>query len=370
MLWLKAFSLTALLFTTSTAFSQSEALKSVVNNLAFYRQKADLTYLSKAKKSVDSLIVTRADSQNLQKNVYKAVVYSSIAYTDSLNKLQQPANFVDATTALVDRLSARQRIYKYQNEISYAKRCLSNVYIRQGLACVNHSDFNLALRSFQKAKVYLPSFRPLNAYIAYSYSKSGKLPEAVKSYDALLNSDTIKVEYVEAAADLYKQMGDTAKALSVLERGIKQLPSEKGLQLEQANIYSNRKDYKSLEPLIPKLLDANPNSAETAFAAASCYDNLNRTDRAISLYLRSIELDSAAYAPVFNLGLLYLKQSIIKPQSGGLENINRAAQWLEKASEISPKDTRCLQLLQVIYAKTGNNEQLNTTNEKLHQLIY
>jgi hypothetical protein len=39
------------LFTTSLAFGQSEALKAVVNNLAFYKQKNDLAYLARAKKS-------------------------------------------------------------------------------------------------------------------------------------------------------------------------------------------------------------------------------------------------------------------------------------------------------------------------------
>src|ERR1700749_3105017 len=86
-----------LLFAASYTFGQTEELKSVVNNLAFYKQKKDLKYLSSAKKSVDSLIQTRADSADIQKNVYKVVVYSSIAYIDSLNKLKQPANFFETT---------------------------------------------------------------------------------------------------------------------------------------------------------------------------------------------------------------------------------------------------------------------------------
>ena len=71
-----------LLFSASLTFGQTEALKGVVNNLAFYKQKKDLKYLTNAKKSVDSLIVTKKDSADLEKNVYKAVVYSSIVYID------------------------------------------------------------------------------------------------------------------------------------------------------------------------------------------------------------------------------------------------------------------------------------------------
>ncbi len=74
---------------TTQAFCQTEVLKSVVNNLAFYKQKNDLKYLSNAKRSIDSLIKTPVDSADIEKNVYRAVVNSSILYIDSLNKLNR-----------------------------------------------------------------------------------------------------------------------------------------------------------------------------------------------------------------------------------------------------------------------------------------
>src|SRR6202012_3304445 len=156
-----------LLFTASFAFGQTEVLKSVVNNLAFYKQKKDVKYLGNAKKSVDSLITTHKDSVDVEKNVYKAVVYSSIAYIDSLNKLKQPANFFDKTCKDVDKLSADKKIYKYQAEIDFSKRCLANVYLRQGFNYMRISDYNNAILVFQKAKKYAPDFKEINAYIAY-----------------------------------------------------------------------------------------------------------------------------------------------------------------------------------------------------------
>jgi len=44
------------LFTSAKAFCQTKVLKSVVNNLAFYKQQGDLKYLAGAKKSVDGLV--------------------------------------------------------------------------------------------------------------------------------------------------------------------------------------------------------------------------------------------------------------------------------------------------------------------------
>jgi len=356
-----------MLFTAHTAFCQSEALKSVVNNLAFYKEKKDLKYLARAKKSVDSVIVTRRDSANLEKMIYRAIVNSSILYIDSLNKLHQPATFLSQTTDLVDRLSANKKIFRYQPELEYAKHCLANVYIRHAFGYIANSDYNNALRLFLEAQKYAPSFMQLNAYIAYSCDKLGNLQGAAKYYNTLISNDNTKAEYIDAASNIYKALGDTAKALEIVKKGRRQLPKDRLLLLDEANIYNNEKDYRELASLLPDLLDINPNNADIAFVAANCYDHLNQYDKAESLYLRAIELNSAAYEPIFNLGLLYLKQSEKKKRDSG-EYVTRSAQWLEKANEILPNDIKCLQVLQIVYTKTGNQDQLNQINNKLKQL--
>ncbi|MDB4923727.1 hypothetical protein [Mucilaginibacter sp.] len=355
-------------FSTSVAFCQTEVLKGVVNSLAFYKQKKDLKYLANAKKSVDSLIITRADSVDAEKTVYRIVVYSSILYIDSLNKLNQPANFFAQTTDMVNNLSSKRKAYKYQAEIDYSKRCLANVYIRKAFLYVNKSDFGNALQLFQSAQKYAPSFKQLNAYIAYSNNKLGNMQIAAKYYTDLVNADSTKAEYVQAASNNYKLLGDTASALNVIKKGRKLLPNDKTLLLDEANIYSNRKDYRSLAPLLPALLDLNSNNADIAFVAAVCYDHLNQHDKAESLYLRSIDLNSSLYDPIFNLGLLYLKESVTKQEKGNNPDNTRAAQWLEKANEISPNNADCLHVLQLAYTQAGNQDQINRINNKLKQL--
>jgi Flp pilus assembly protein TadD len=365
--------ITLVLFGLFTApfngFCQTEALKVVVNNLAYYKQHSELKYLANAKKSVDSLIKTRSDSSNLGKNIYKAIVYSSIAYIDSANQLNQPANFFDQTVTLVNRLAKHKKIYKYQTELNFSKRCLANVFIRNGFSQIQHLDFNNAVSSFENAQSYAPNFNLINAYIAYANTRAGHLPEAVKYYNTLITADSVRTEYVIAASNIYKTMGDTSKALDVLQKGRKLLPTDKSLLLDEANIYNNKRDYKALEPMLKSLLDAYSNDGEVFFIAANCYDHLNKYDRAESLYLRSIELNASAYDPVYNLGLLYMKRSAAnKNYEEAEKNRVRAAQWFLKAYEIAPKSVNTLKLLQLIYAKNGNEDQLNIINNKLQQL--
>jgi tetratricopeptide (TPR) repeat protein len=361
-------SVSIVLLTASFAFCQTEVLKGVVNSLAFYKQKNELKYLGNAKKTIDSLIKVSPDTTDLEKNVYRAVVNSGILYIDSLNKLNQPANFFRETVKLVDLLNTRKKIYKYQPEMDFARQCLANVYIRKGFAYISNSDYLNAEQVFLKAHRYVPSFKPLNAYIAYTYNKLGNLETAAKYYDNLIKADSTKTVYIEAASTIYKAIGDTAKAIETLKKGRKLLPADRFLLLDEANIYNNKRDYKALEPLLTQLLDININNPDIVFVAANCYDHLYQYDKAESLYLHVIDLNSSAYDPIFDLGLLYLRKSTLKKGTDKDKNISYAQQWLEKANEISPNNVKCLEVLQLIYAQTGNKDQTNKINNKLKQL--
>jgi len=353
------------LFTSSLAFCQTEVMKSVVNNLAYYKQKGDIKYLGSAKKSIDSLITNKADSADLQKSVYRILVNSSILYIDSLNKLKQSPKLFDQTVDLIDKTAKNKRSYRYQPELDFSKRCISNVYVRRGFRYLYNSDFANAERVFEKARSYTPAYPQINAYIAYTAGKQGNVQRSAQYYNNLVTADSTKADYFIVASNTYELAGDTAKALSIVKRGRKLVPGDRFLLFEEANIYCNQKNYKAFASLIKTLLDINPNNYDIAFASANCYDHLSQFDKAESLYLHAIELNSTAYEPVFNLGLLYLRES---SGHNAEKNIGYAAQWLDKANEMSPNDLKCLQLLQMVYAKSGNEAQLKQTNNKIKNL--
>jgi tetratricopeptide (TPR) repeat protein len=361
-----------LLFTAPFAFCQTETLKGVVNSLAYYKTRKELKFLTNAKKSIDSLMKLTLDrgldTNNLEQNVYRAVIYSAILYVDSLNKTGQPENFFRKTVEQVEKLNSRKKIYKFQPEMDFVKDCLANVYIRKGFAYIKITDYANAGQMFLKAHRYAPSFKQLNVYIAYTNNRLGNLSTAAVYYDNIAKTDSMRTDYIEEASNAYKAIGDTAKALEIIKRGRKLIPNDKALLLDEANIYNNKRDYKSLAPLLPQLLDININKPDIVFVAANCYDHLYEYDKAEALYLQAIELNSSAYDPIFNLGLLYLKKSLIKKEAAADKNMAYAQQWLEKAYEISPNNVNCLEVLQVIYAQTGNKDETNRINNKLKQL--
>lgn len=360
-------SVLVLLFSAAYAFSQSETFKPVVNNLALYKQKKDLKFLTAAKKSVDSLVTTHADSVDIKKSVYRALVNSTIVYEDSLNTLKQPATLFTQTVDLVEKICKNKKAVSYQDQLDYIKRCLANVYIRQGFQYMNTSDFVNAEQSFLKAQKYVPSFKQLNFYIAYSSNKLGNLQDAAKYYTNLIDADTARASYIEAAANIYQSMGDTAKAVATIQKGLKRFPNDKLLLLNAANIFNNQKAYGLLLPLLEPLFNSYPNSADVAFVAANCYDNLDQYKKAEACYLRAIDMNGAAYEPVFNLGLLYFKESLLGAPNKDVDT-RLAAEMMEKANEISPNDARALKVLQLIYTETQNKNQLIKVNNKLKQL--
>lgn len=356
-------------FTSSVAFGQTEAMKDVINNIAFYYKKNDLKYLADAKKSVDGSFKTHADSLDFGKNVYKAVVYSSIVYIDSLNKLKLPDTLFLQTTKLVNRLLYNRKVYKYDIEINYIKGCIANVYLRKGFGSYYSNNYRQAITGFKLAKNYVPAATDIDGYLANIYYKLGSYTTAAAYYDTLLRVKKPKIEYVQSAANIYRSLGDTARALQIIQNGLDDYPHDRYLQLEEANIYNNKKDYARLRPLVDELLSESPNDAELIFMAANCYDHLNEFDKAESLYQDAIELNSTDYTPIFNLGLLYLKKAAIrKNHSDYLATINQSKNWLEKAYEISPNNEMCLKALQMLYLQTDNQSQLNKINSKLKQL--
>jgi tetratricopeptide (TPR) repeat protein len=230
-------------------------------------------------------------------------------------------------------------------------------------------DFVNAEKYFEKAHQYIPSFKPLNAYLAYANNNLGNMRVAAQYYNQLMDSDSLKAEYIQSAVNLNIAIGDTTKALQVLQKGKKILPGDKYLLMDEANIYNNKRDYKALKPLLPALLKEYNNNPEVVYVAANCYDQLNEYEKAEELYLQAIEQNSAIFDPVFNLGLLYCKKSIAdKQEQDKLKDVYYATRWLEKAHEILPTDTKSLELLKQIYAQTGNTRQFDKVNSKLKQL--
>jgi tetratricopeptide (TPR) repeat protein len=361
--------ITCICFTSFIANAQTEAMKDVINNLALYHKKGDIKYLGEAKKSVDASFKTRIDSLDVGKIVYKAMVYSTVLYVDSVNKLGMPDTLLLQTTKMVNKLLANHKIYRYNIQMNYTRGCMANVYQRKGFDYYNKNNYRLAIVNFNIAKKYVPAAHELNVYLANIYYKLGNYRTAVTYYDTVLMAKIPRLENIQSAASIYKSLGDTTRALQIVQQGLEVYPKDKFLLFEEANIFNNKKQYLWLKPLLDDLEAAAPNDASVLFMAANCCDHLNDLDRAELLYQRVIELNSTDYDPIFNLGLLYLKKAIHQKTAGEYQaNLTQSKIWLEKANEIAPNNEACLKSLQMLYLQCGDKNRLQAINTKLNQV--
>lgn len=361
--------ITCICFTSFIAQAQSEAMKDVINNLALYHKKNDLKYLGDAKKSVDACFKTHSDSVSMGKNVYKAMVYSTIVSIDSLNKLGLPDTLLLQTTKLVNRLLITRKIYRFNLEMNYSRGCLANVYQRKAFDFYNKNNYRMAIVNFNIAKKYVPAAKEINVYLANIYYKLGNYRTAVVYYDTVLMFKRPRLEHIQMAASIYKTIGDTSRSLQIIQQGLETYPGDRNLLFEEANIYNDQKNYPLLKPLLNDLMAAAPNDPNVMFMAANCYDHLNDLDRAVALYQKLIENNASSYDPIFNLGLLYLKKATqVKKPEAYLANLGESKNWLEKASEMAPNSEVCLKALQMLYLQSGDQSQLQKVNSKLKQL--
>lgn len=361
--------ITCICFISFIASAQSEAMKDVINNLALYHKKNELKYLGDSKKSVDATFKTHADSTDMGKLVYKAMVYSTVLNIDSLNKLALPDTMLLQTTKLINRLLVLRKIYRYNLEMNYARGCLANVYQRKAFDYYAKNNYRLAITNFNITKKYVPAAKEVNVYLANIYYKLGNYNTAAIYYDTVLEFKKPRLEHIQSAANVYRILGDTSRSLQIIQRGLDAYPDDKYLLFEEANIYNNQKNYPLLKPLLNTLITTAPDDANVIFMAANCYDHLNDLDRAEHLYQKVIELNNTDYDPIFNLGLLYLKKALHekKPQEYQA-SISQSKNWLEKASEMAPNSEVCLKALQMLYLQSGDDGQLKKVNNKLKQL--
>jgi tetratricopeptide (TPR) repeat protein len=357
-------------FTSSIAFCQTEAMKDVANNLALYNKNNDYKYLGEAKKAIDGSFKTHADTISLEKNVYKAVVYSAILYKDSVNTLKLPDTLLRQTTKLVSTISANRKIYRFATEMNYVKSCMANVYLRKAFDYYGKNNFRQSLVNFDIVKAYVPAAKQIDAYLANIYYKLGNYKTAVTYYDELLQEDKPKIEYIQTATSLYNMLGDTTKALQAIQKGLNIYGHDKYLLFEEANIYNNKRDYGTLFTLLEELQHIAPNDLNVLYMAGNCYDHLNRFQDAENAYKKVIDINNADYNPTFNLGLLYLKQLALAKNRDDKywSYMNRSKDMLEKASEMNPNSEECLKALQMLYLQTGNQDQLKKVQAKLKQL--
>ena len=140
--------------------------------------------------------------------------------------------------------------------------------------------------------------------------KLGELYFVVKQYEnAFANiNQALKVNVNLAKAyylkgNIYKEVGDTAKAVSSLETALEQDNKHYGAFVSLGLIYASRKNPVALEYL-DNAISLNPSSTEALYAKAKFLQDVERFDEAVVMYNTILKVDSLHTNSVYNIGAI------------------------------------------------------------------
>lgn len=239
--------------------------------------------------------------------------------TDSLLKVINSPELAALNKKILDSpddanlYNERAKIYlqyrQFEDAISDAKRSIrmdtsnANFYLTE-------ADIFFAANETRNAKDVLETVVKKFPENTDGLLKLGELYYFVKQYEnafakinqALkVNENLAKGYYLKGS--IYKEIGDTGKAISSLETAIEQDNKNYGAFLELGLIYGAKKNGLAFE-YYNNAISLNPTNVEALYAKAKLTQDLNQIKEAVVMYNQILKIDSFHVFSIYNLGAI------------------------------------------------------------------
>ncbi len=142
-----------------------------------------------------------------------------------------------------------------------------------------------------------------------------------------LDENIAKAYYLKGT--VYKEIGDTAKAISSMQTAIEQDNTYYSAFLDIGILYSGRKNPLAFE-YFNNALKLQPNSQEALYAQAKLLQDLNKLTECIAAYEKLLAINKDHIHTLYNLGAIYFDKK---------DDVNKAIDYFSKAIAVDPKYT-------------------------------
>ncbi len=159
-----------------------------------------------------------------------------------------------------------------------------------------------------------------------------------------IDENLAKAYYLKGS--IYRESGDTSKAISSLETATEQDNKFEDAFYDLGVIYAARKNPIAFE-YYDNTLKINPSNPNARYARAKLLQDLNKIDEAIKEYENIISKDQNCYNCYYNLGAIYLE--VKKDNKKALEKFT-------KAIELNPNYTEAYFARGFTYSKLKDKE--------------
>ncbi len=273
---------------------------------------------------------------------------------------------------------------------------LSNAFINQGVGKYQANDFEAAYSNFEKAvMISTISFKvdtQLYYYASLAALKAKKFEEAIGLNDMLIqlnfgSNDDEKVAIYQSQAIAYRETGDTAKMLNILQKGIEKFPTANyPLVIETFNYYVNKGENEKAFEYINIAIEKNANDAQFYVIRGTLLEEMKRKDEAKLDYVKAVALQPDNFDANYSLGAFYYNTAVdtldwadknipinkfseldkFKKISDDL--FKESLPYLEKADILIVNNINVLSTLKTIYYRLGEMEKYSVVNEKIKSI--
>jgi tetratricopeptide (TPR) repeat protein len=176
--------------------------------------------------------------------------------------------------------------------------------------------------------------------------KMAELLYLVKQYERSIEyiNKALKIDENLAKAyflkgSVYKESGDTAKAISSITTAVEQDNKYFDAFFELGLIYAARKNPLAME-YYNNALSVKPNNEGVLYAKAKLLQDLNKTDESIAAYEGILKINKSNEDVLYNLGALNLYKK---------KDANKALDYFSRAINANPKNTEAFYARGVCY---------------------
>ncbi len=241
----------------------------------------------------------------------------------------------------------------------------------QGSVRFEAKDYPGALKSFEtqikitESELYAGAIDTGMYYNAgLAAVNSSKYDEAIKYFQKCADMKYMGVSPYFQMSETYLALGDTAKAESVLQGLQSKFPTDKGVTLQLIDLYIKSNKNAEAQKYIQVAKADDPGNYSLYYAAGIIYLNENKYDEAIPELLKSTELKGDLYDTQYGLGAAYINKAAdmfkkandimdVKQYTLAIDEANavyaKALPFIEKAHELKPDDTFAMQNLMELY---------------------
>lgn len=256
---------------------------------------------------------------------------------------------------------------------------LAGEYANKGIGQFEKKDYKGAQESFGKSLMLNQMTGKIDTMMMYNMALASEYGEDFESakqiYDGLI---MMKYNVGGAGPDLYRSMsriykneGNSEKAMEYIKKGRKAYPNNNNLIVEELEDYLKNDRHEEALSSLNVAITNDPNNAVLHFAKGTVHESLKQENDAIASYKKAIEINPDYYDANFNLGAYFFNKGADKINQANDLPLNEAKKfdalkaeakvefekalpYVEKAHNLKVEDVDTGNMLIKLYTHTGD----------------